>query len=156
MTIEERLEQAKLVLPDPPKAVGNYKPWVKVDNLIFVSGQFPIMDGVLRYKGKLGANLTVEEGYEAAKLCALNSLAQLKAALGSLEHLQVIARVDGHVNSAPGWTQQAAVLNGASDLFAEIMTDKAGHARTAFGHSELPLNAAVELVLIAVIKSEIH
>ncbi|WP_347242549.1 RidA family protein [Nostoc sp. FACHB-888] len=64
--------------------------------------------------------------------------------------------MDGHVNSAPGWTQQAAVLNGASDLFAEIMTDKASHARTAFGHSELPLNAAVELVLIAVMKSEIH
>nr|WP_242054060.1 RidA family protein [Nostoc sp. FACHB-888] len=80
----------------------------------------------------------------------------LKTALGSLEYLQAIARVDGHVNSAPGWTQQAAVLNGASDLFAEIMTDKASHARTAFGHSELPLNAAVELVLIAVMKSEIH
>ncbi len=83
-------------------------------------------------------------------------MAQLKAALGSLEYLQVIARVDGHVNSVAGWTQQVAVLNGASDLFAEIMAEKAGHARTAFGHSELPLNAAVELVLIAVINSEIH
>lgn len=150
MTIQERLQQARLVLPDPPKAAGNYKPWVRAGNLIFVSGQFPLRDGVLQYRGKLGADLTVEEGYEAAKLCALNALAQLKAALGSLEHLLVIARVDGHVNSASGWTEQPAVLDGASDLLAAILVDKAGHARTAFGHPDLPLNAAVELALIAV------
>src|SRR5689334_12360010 len=103
MTIEERLQQANLILPHPPKAVGNYQPWVKAGNLIFLSGQLPLVDGVLRYQGKLGTDLTVEEGYEAAKLCALNALAQLKAALGSLDRVLLLARVDGYINSSPEW-----------------------------------------------------
>lgn len=151
--IEERLHQVGLVLPNPPKAVGNYLPWVRAGNLIFVSGQLPLVDGILQYQGKLGVDLTLKEGYEAAKLCALNALAHLQVALGSFERLQEIARVDGHVNSAPGWTEQAAVLNGASDLLVTVLANKAGHARTAFGHSDLPLNAAVELALIAVVAS---
>lgn len=150
MMIEERLQQANLILPHPPKAVGNYQPWVKVGNLIFLSGQLPLVDGVLRYQGKLGTDLTVEEGYEAAKLCALNALAQLKAALGSLDRVLQLARVDGYINSSPEWIEHAAVLNGASDLFATVLADKAGHARTALGHTGLPLNAAVEIAVIAV------
>ncbi len=106
MTIKERLQQAQLVLPDPPKAIGNYQPWLKIGNLIFISGQLPLKDGILQYKGKLGTDLTVEEGYKAAQLSGLNVLSQLKSALGTLDHLQVIARLEGHINSACGWSEQ--------------------------------------------------
>lgn len=148
--VEHRIQQLGLRLPVPPPAAGNYQPWIKLGNLIFVSGQFPIVDGVLKYSGQLGTNLTVAEGYEAARLCGLNVLAQLKAALETLDRLAAITRLDGYINSASNWTEQSAVLNGASDLFAEVLADKAGHTRTVMGNLMLPMNAAIEIAVIAV------
>ncbi|MFH1918680.1 MAG: RidA family protein [Planctomycetota bacterium] len=152
MNVEDKLKKLGLKLPSAPPPAANYKRCVQVGNLAFFSGQLPWVDGKMRYAGHVGSDLTDKEGYEAAKLCALNALAQIKAELGSLDRLETIVRVEGHVNSAPGWTGHPQVLNGASDLFAEVLGERAGHARTALGHNELPLNAAVELVLIVAVK----
>ena len=152
MSVEEKLKQLGLELPNPPPPAANYKRCVQAGNLAFFSGQLPWVEGKLRYVGHVGSDLTDAEGYEAAKICALNALAQIKAELGSFDRLETIVRVEGHVNSAPGWTGHPKVLNGASDLFANVLGERAGHARTALGHNELPLNAAVELVLIVAVK----
>lgn len=149
MDPEERLKRLGLRLPDPPEPAANYKPFIRAGNLLFISGQLPVVRGEVRYRGAVGLDLTEEEGYEAAKLCALNVLAQIKAALGSLQRLEVLIRVEGYVNSAPGWTDQPKVLNGASDLFAQVLGDKSGHTRIALGHNTLPLNAAVEVAAVA-------
>jgi enamine deaminase RidA (YjgF/YER057c/UK114 family) len=152
MSVEEKLKQLGLELPSPPPPAANYKRCVRAGNLAFFSGQLPWVEGKLRYVGHVGSDLTDAEGYEAAKICALNALAQIKAELGSFDRLETIVRVEGHVNSAPGWTGHPKVLNGASDLFASVLGEKAGHARTALGHNELPLNAAVEIVLIVAVR----
>ena len=152
MSVEEKLKQLGLELPSPPPPAANYKRCVRAGNLAFFSGQLPWVEGKLRYVGHVGSDLTDAEGYEAAKICALNALAQIKAELGSFDRLETIVRVDGHVNSAPGWTGHPKVLNGASDLFMNVLDERAGHARTALGHNELPLNAAVELVLIVAVR----
>jgi enamine deaminase RidA (YjgF/YER057c/UK114 family) len=148
MSVEEKLKELGLELPAAPPPAANYKRCVRVGNLAFFSGQLPWVEGKMRYAGHVGSELTDEEGYQAARLCALNALAQIKAEFGSFDALETIVRVEGHVNSAPGWTGHAQVLNGASDLFKEVLGDRAGHARTALGHNELPLGAAVELVVI--------
>lgn len=150
--IQKRLADLKLILPQPPKAVGKYHPWVKNENLIFVSGQLPLIDGILKYEGKLGADLSDEDGYEAAKLAALNVLAQLYAATQQFETLDSIIRLDGHIQCVPNWYNHAAILDGASDLLAQVLKNRAGHARTVFGQTALPLNAAVELVVTASIR----
>jgi enamine deaminase RidA (YjgF/YER057c/UK114 family) len=152
MSVEEKLKEMGLELPSPPPPAANYKRCVRAGNLAFFSGQLPWVEGKLRYVGHVGSDLTDAEGYEAAKICALNALAQIKAELGSFDRLETIVRVEGHVNSAPGWTGHPKVLNGASDLFVNVLGERAGHARTALGHNELPLNAAVELVLIVALK----
>lgn len=152
MSVEERLAQLGLELPGPPPPAANYKRCVQCGNLAFFSGQLPWVKGKMRYAGHVGAELTEEEGYRAARICALNALAQIKAEFGSFDRLETIVRVEGHVNSAPGWTGHPKVLNGASDLFMEVLGERAGHARTALGHNELPLDAAVELVLIVAVK----
>ena len=149
MQIEQRLCELGVTLPDPPRPAGNYLASMLAGNLLFISGQLPIERGVLRHAGKVGSDLSEAEGQEAAKLCALNVLAQIRAAVGTLERVDGLVRVEGHVNSAPGWTNQHKVLDGASDLFALILGDQGRHARAAFGAAELPLNAAVELVVTA-------
>lgn len=151
MSVEQRLKELGLELPAAPPPAANYKRCVRAGGLAFFSGQLPWVDGKIRYAGHVGSELTEEEGYQAARICALNALAQIKAELGSFDSLQTIVRVEGHVNSAPGWTGHPKVLNGASDLFADVLGERAGHARTALGHNELPLNAAVELVLIVAV-----
>ncbi len=152
MSVEEKLKELGLELPSAPPPAANYKRCVRAGNLAFFSGQLPWVDGKIRYAGHVGSDLTDEEGYEAAKICALNALAQIKAEFGSFDPLSAIVRVEGHVNSASGWTGHPQVLNGASDLFREVLGERAGHARTALGHNELPLNAAVELVVIVALK----
>lgn len=151
-SVEEQLKRLGLELPAAPPPAANYKRCVRVGNLAFFSGQLPWADGEMRYAGHVGSELTDEEGYQAARLCALNALAQIKAEFGSFDPLETLVRVEGHVNSAPGWTGHPQVLNGASDLFAEVLGARAGHARTALGHNELPLNAAVEIVFIVAVK----
>lgn len=148
MTVEQRLQELGLTLPAPPPPAAHYKRSVRAGDLVFLSGQLPWVDGEMRYTGHVGAELSDEEGYQAARVCALNALAQIRHELGSFDALETIVRVDGHVSSAPGWHGHPHVLDGASDLFHEVLGERAGHARIALGHNELPLNAAVELVLI--------
>jgi len=152
-SISQRLAELNLTLPSAPQAVGQYHPWLKTGNLIFVSGQFPIVDGVLQYSGRLGADLSDQEGYKAAQMAALNVLAQLSAATREFQDLASIVRVEGHFQSAPDWYAHAPVLDSASELFAAVLGDRAGHTRTAFSHITLPLNSPIELVVTAAVQA---
>ena len=136
------------MLPDPPSPLASYVPAVLSGNLLFLSGILPLRDGKLAYAGKLGADVSVEEGYEAAKLTAISALASIKKQLGSLDQVARVVRMCGHVASAPGFTQQPQVVNGASDFLVEVFGDVGRHARLALGAAELPLNAPIELELI--------
>jgi enamine deaminase RidA (YjgF/YER057c/UK114 family) len=150
MTPERRLEELGIVLPPaPPAAVSAYVPWVRTGNLVVTSGQLPWREGLMAYTGKLGAELSVEEGYEAARLCALNGIAQLKDALGELSRVAQLVRLEGNVHCAAGFQQHPQVLNGASDLLNEVFGERGRHTRTALGTNEMPLDAAVLLVLWA-------
>ncbi len=151
-TPEARLRELGLVLPAPPRPGGAYSPAVLAGNLLFLSGQFPIEHGVPRFTGQVGATLTVAQGREAAQLAALNVLAQIRAALGGFDRLLHLARVEGHVASAPGWNQAPRVLDAASELFTTVLGARGVHARTAFTPSRLPLDLAVELVVTAVVR----
>jgi enamine deaminase RidA (YjgF/YER057c/UK114 family) len=155
MIIESKLEKLGLQLPEAAPPAANYEPFQRIGNLLFVSGQLPTVNGELKYPGQLGAELDAKAGYKAAVLCALNGLAQIKQALGSFDALETIVRIEGFVNSAPGWSEQSTVINGCSDLLRKVLGPKAGHARIAVGCSALPLNAAVEIAfLVATKRSE--
>ena len=152
MTAEEKLNRMGLELPPAAKPVGAYVPYLRTGTLIFTSGQLPLKEGKLIYEGKVGSDLTLEQGYEAARVTALNALAQIKAAVGDLEKVAQIVRLEGFVNSAPGFTGQPKVLNGASELLIEVFGERGLHTRYAVGTNELPLNAPVELALTVEIK----
>ena len=149
MSIETKLEELGITLPEAPAAVAAYQPWIRTGNLIFTSGQLPFRDGQIAYEGKLGAELSQDDGYQAARQCALNAIAQLKAASGNLDKIQKIVRIEGYVHCADGFRGHPQVLNGASDLVAEIFGEKGKHTRLALGINEMPLNAAVQLAMIA-------
>jgi len=119
---------------------------------VFTSGQLPWRDGLMAYSGRLGSDLTAEQGYQAARQCALNALAQLKAAAGDLEKVRRIIRVEGYVHCAPGFRDHPQVLNGASDLFNAVLGSRGEHARLAVGISEMPLDAAVQITVTAELK----
>jgi enamine deaminase RidA (YjgF/YER057c/UK114 family) len=144
----ERLAALGLVLPPAPQPLGAYKAVVQSGALLFLSGQLPIREGAVVYRGAVGAALTADEGRAAAQLCALNALAQIHRFLGGFDRLRQIVRVDGYVASAPGNFEQPKVLDGASDLFASVLGERAGHARTAFAVPQLPADATVELAVI--------
>lgn len=147
---EEKLQELGLTLPDVAKPVAAYVPWVRTGNLVFISGQLPTKDGALVYAGKVGSDLTVEQGYEAAGRAAVNALAALReAAGGSLDNVTRIVRLEGWVASAAGFTDQPKVVNGASELIGDVFGDAGKHARAAVGANELPLNTPVEIALIA-------
>jgi enamine deaminase RidA (YjgF/YER057c/UK114 family) len=148
MSFEAKLAELKISLPPAPKPVASYIPAVRTGALLFLSGTGPFKDGQVLFAGKLGKDLTVEQGYEAAKLTLLNALAIAKQELGSLDRVTRVVRMSGHVASAEGFTQQPQVLNGASDLLVQIFGDAGRHARLALGAAELPLNMAIELELI--------
>lgn len=154
MTVEQRLKKLGLVLPPPPRPAGNYQPWILSGNLLYLSGQFPIQDGHLIYTGRVGAERTEADGYAAARLAALNVLAQIHAALGGFDRLKTLLRVEGHVASAPDWNNAPKVLDGASDLFVTVLGERGRHTRTAFTPAQLPLNLAVELVVTAAVKPD--
>lgn len=143
VTPEERLDELGIELPEPPPAVGAYVPWVRTGNLLLTSFQLPWREGELASTGKLGADLATEDGYQAARLCALNGIAQLKSATGELSRIRQIVRVEGHVGCDPGFTDIPQVLNGASDLVNEVFGERGRHTRTALGHLVMPLDAAV-------------
>jgi enamine deaminase RidA (YjgF/YER057c/UK114 family) len=144
---ERRLAQLGLVLSLPPDPIGNYRRGVIRHGIGSLSGQLPVRDGRTLYAGVLGRDLTVAQGQAAAHEAALNVLAQLKALLGGFDRLAGLLRVDGFVASAPGFTDQPAVLDGASDLLVDVLGERGVHARSAVGVAVLPLNAAVELVV---------
>jgi enamine deaminase RidA (YjgF/YER057c/UK114 family) len=148
MSFEARLTELGITLPQAPKPVATYIPAVRAGELLFLSGTGPFKDGKIVYAGKLGKDLTVEQGYEAARLTLLNALAMVRQELGTLDRLTRVVRLTGHVASAEGFTQQPAVLNGASDLLVQIFGEAGRHARLALGAAELPLNMAIELELI--------
>jgi enamine deaminase RidA (YjgF/YER057c/UK114 family) len=146
--IDDRLRELGISLPPPRAPLANYVPARRVGNLVYTAGQ--ISGTVEReIKGKLGAELSVDQGREAARVCALNCLAALLTVVDSLDSVKQLVRVGAFINSAPGFTQQPMVANGASDLFADIFGEAGKHARTAVGVNELPLGFAVEVELIA-------
>jgi enamine deaminase RidA (YjgF/YER057c/UK114 family) len=146
MGIEERLTQLGIDLPPAAPAVANYVPFVVSGNLVFVSGQLPMENGTPAVRGILGRDVAVEDGIRAARLCALNLLAQAKAACdGNLSRVRRVVRLTGFVASSPDFIDQPKVVNGASDLMVQILGDAGRHARVAVGATSLPLNAAVEI-----------
>jgi enamine deaminase RidA (YjgF/YER057c/UK114 family) len=152
MSFDRKLTELGVTLPAPPKPVATYIPAVLAGELLFLSGVIPSRDGQLVFEGKLGRELTVEQGYEAAKLALVNALAIIRQELGTLDRVRKIVRMTGHVASAEGFVQHPAVINGASDLLVKIFGDAGTHARVALGAAELPLNAPVEIELIVQVR----
>jgi enamine deaminase RidA (YjgF/YER057c/UK114 family) len=151
MTIEERLRDLGLALPPAPAPAGNYVPFVRAGDLVFTAGQIAMKDGTL-ITGVVGRDLDLEAAKEAAKACCLLGLAVAKSAVGDLENVLQVVKVNGFVRSAPGFTDQPKVLNGASDMLVAVFGDRGRHARAAIGVSELPLGAAVEVDFIFRVK----
>lgn len=149
MSAEAKLQAIGITLPEAPKPVAAYVPFVRSGDLVFTSGQICMEAGQLTYKGKVGRDLGPEEGYKAARLCAINTLSVLKSAIGSLDQVTQIVKVTVFVNSAAGFSGQPAVANGASEFYLEVFGDAGRHARSAVGAAELPLDTAVEVELIA-------
>jgi enamine deaminase RidA (YjgF/YER057c/UK114 family) len=147
MKAETILNEHDISLPEPPRPAGNYKAAIRHDSLLFLSGQFPFANGQLAYRGRLGRELDVATGYQAARLCAMNVLAQLQRFLGSFDAVVGIARLEGYVQSAPEFQEHAKVLDGASDLFHHVLGDRGAHTRAVIGVASLPFNAPVEIVL---------
>ena len=144
--IDARLEELGIELPEPAAPVANYVAYVVTGNLIFVSGQVPIAGGEFKYVGKVGGELSVEDGQAAARLCGINIIAQVKQALGGdLDRVTRVVKLGGFVNSTPDFTQQPQVINGVSDLIAEVFGDKGKHARAAVSAGSLPVGVAVEV-----------
>lgn len=147
-TIEARLSDLGITLPDAAAPAANYVPFVKTGNQLFISGQLPMEGGAIAVSGKLGADLASEDGQKAAKLCAINLLAQAKAATGDLNKVVRLVKIVGFVNSTGDFTEQPKVINGASDFLVEAMGDIGRHARSAVSAASLPFGAAVEIEAI--------
>jgi enamine deaminase RidA (YjgF/YER057c/UK114 family) len=145
-TVERKLTDLGIMLPQPAAPVANYVPFVRTGNFMVVSGQLCLdSSGKLVAKGQLGGGVSVEDGSKAARACAIMVLAQLKAALGDLDKIARVVRLGGFINSVPGFTDGPKVMNGASDLMVAAFGDKGRHARTTVGVAALPMDAAVEV-----------
>jgi enamine deaminase RidA (YjgF/YER057c/UK114 family) len=144
-SIDSKLKSLGIDLPQAAAPAANYVPWVISGNQVFVSGQLPMEPGKIAVAGRLGDNVSLEDGQRAARLCAINILAQAKAALGDLDRVTRIVRLGGFVASADRFTDQPKVVNGASDLMVEVFGDAGRHARAAVGVNTLPLGVAVEI-----------
>jgi enamine deaminase RidA (YjgF/YER057c/UK114 family) len=155
IVIEEKLRSLGIKLSDslPPPPAGSYIPVVVTNNLAFVSGQVPLEVGgsapvQVKYKGKVGTDISIEDGQKAARLCLINALSQLKTALGSLDNIKKFVKVSGYVNCDPSFIDQPRVINGASDFLLEVFGEKGKHARTSVGVISLPFGSAVEIDFI--------
>jgi enamine deaminase RidA (YjgF/YER057c/UK114 family) len=150
--IEEKIRSLGIELPDAPASSGSYVQVVITGNLIFVSGQIPVEPGSIpmevKFKGKVGKDISLEEGQEAARLCTINALAQLKSALGSLDKIRKFIKLSGFVNCEASFRNHPQVINGASDFIVQLFGQKGRHSRSAIGASSLPLNSAVEIDFI--------
>ncbi|MCK9521178.1 MAG: RidA family protein [Dehalococcoidia bacterium] len=145
MSAEARLQELGITLPPAAPAAGLYASVVQTGSLLFVSGQIPVADGKVARRGKCGADVSVEEGQELARLCTLNGLAAVRAHLGTLDRVVRVVRVGGFVASAEGFTEQPLVVNGASQLLIDVFGEEGRHARAAVGVAELPLGVPVEV-----------
>jgi len=152
MRFEAKLKELGVELPEAPRPVAAYAPAVRAGNFVYTSGQITMVQGTLRYTGKIGKDLTVEQGYQAARICALNALSAVRDLIGSLDGVEQIVKVVGFVNSADGFIEQPKVVNGASELLRDIFGSAGQHARSAVGVNELPLNTAVEIELIVKVR----
>ncbi len=148
MKIEEKLGRLGVKLPDAPTPLAAYVPAIRSGNLIFTAGQVPVSEGKLLYSGKVGKDISAEEGMKAAEICALNCLSVIKKEIGDLDKIKRVVKVTVFVNSADGFTEQPKVANGASEFLVELFGDKGKHVRSAVGVNELPINAAVEIEMI--------
>jgi enamine deaminase RidA (YjgF/YER057c/UK114 family) len=145
--IEMIIQELGLKIPDAPKPVAAYIPAKQTGKLVFTAGQLPLVNGELISKGLLGQDVEIDEANKAARICTLNALAAIKGVIGDLDRIKQIVRVVGYVASVPTFTQQPAVVNGASELLLEIFGENGKHARSAVGMAVLPLNASVEIEL---------
>ncbi|MGA7726140.1 MAG: RidA family protein [Opitutaceae bacterium] len=149
---ESRLAELGLTLPQPPAAAGSYVPSVRTGNLLYCAGTLPILDGKLTHAGQVGREQTVETGARAAEACALNTLANIRSALGSLDRVARIVFVSGFVNAVDGFAESPAVINGASDLFVKVFGDAGRHARAAVAVNGLPRNATAEIQAVVEVR----
>ena len=146
--IEGRLKELSIEIPTPPNPAGSYIPITTTGNLAFVSGQIPMKNGKVIFEGKVPEKQSLDSAREAAKICIINGLAQLKANLGSLDRITKFVRISGFVNSDSNFAEQPKVINAASDLLVEIFGDKGKHSRIAVGVASLPLNSTVEIDMV--------
>jgi enamine deaminase RidA (YjgF/YER057c/UK114 family) len=150
---EENIKNLGLNIPDLPKALANYVPYKIVDKTMYISGQAPVKDGELIYKGKVGSDITVEDGIKAAKLCVTNIIAAVKTGLdGDWDKLDSFVKLTGYVNCQDNFTDQPKIINGASDMLVDIFGDQGRHSRVAVGSNALPLGIAVEIDAIVQLK----
>lgn len=147
-----RLSELGIELPPPPEALAAYVPVRRIGSLAFVAGQVPVVDGEVLHPGTLGDDVSLEEGVECARRAAVQALAALRGALGSLDPLEAIAQVSVFVAATPSFTQHPQVANGASELLADVLGDAGQHARAAVGVASLPLGASVEVALTAAVR----
>ena len=153
MSVESRLKELGIELPPPPKPMGNYVPGVLTDNLLFMSGCGPRRNDGTAITGKVGRELTTEQGYEAARVVGLNMLANIRAVLGSLDRIERVVKVLGMVNCTPEFSEMPKVINGFSDLFVELLGEERGRgARSAVGMGALPAQIAVEVEMVLQVK----
>jgi len=150
--VNKRLDELGIKLPDPPEPLGAYKPAVISGGLLFISGQLPLKDGNLLFKGKVGAQVSPDEAYQAARVSSINALAVIGKEIGDFSKVKKIVKITGYVSSAEGFNSQAAVVNGASDFFFEVFGEAGKHARVAVGVSGLPADSPVEIEVIAEIE----
>ncbi len=150
---DKNIKNLGLNIPDLPKALANYVPFKIIGKTIYISGQAPVHNGELIYKGKVGSDISIEEGIEAAKLCVINIIAALKTGLeGDWDKLDSFVKLTGFVNCQDNFTDQPKIINGASDMLVEIFGDQGRHARVAVGSNALPLGIAVEIDAIVHLK----
>jgi len=152
MSIEARLAELGLQLPDAPAAAGNYLPSVRAGHLLYLAGTICLARGQVTHAGQVGTEQTVETGYQAAQVCALNTLANIKAATGTLDAVKRFVLVNGFVNGVAGFADSPAVINGASDLFVRVFGEAGKHARAAVGVAGLPRNSTVEIQVVVELK----
>ncbi len=149
MNYDKALADLGFVLPPAPAPAGNYLPFVRSGKLVFLAGTLPLRDGAITHSGQVGRDLDVAAGYAAAQVCALNTLAALKAAAGSFDNVERLVMLHGFVNAVAGFADSPAVINGASDLLVKVFGDRGRHARAAVAVAGLPKNAAVEIQCVA-------
>ncbi len=152
MSFEDKINELGYELKEPPKPLASYIPVTRSGKLVFTAGQIPINEGNLKFTGKVGKDLSLEEGIKAAELCAVNCLNVIKSEIGSLDNIEKIVKVTVFVNSSEGFTDQPKVANGASDFLVKVFGEKGKHVRSAVGVNELPIDSAVEIEMIVEVK----